>query len=411
MGAKRGVVLASLLLAGPAMAMPVQEAVRQGLAIHPDVRAAEKDEAAAGTDVKVAEGGFYPSVTVSGGPTNSGIYGASYSLTAAQMLYDWGHVSSQIDSAEATQHGLSQDLRVKRDSAALDIVATYLDVLAARQEQEADNRHIARLREILDMTKNRSQTGYTDTSEPARTVLELSRAEQQLAADKGKLIDSGNQFSLLVGEAPGALEEPPPRSVEHYVAENDLGALVKAAPLYLKAVEAVKVAKAQLDDAQATLLPQLNVEASASRDDVGGVAEKQSFIGLRFRMNTFQGFSNFQKVDGARQRVESAQAKLDSAERDLRREVQSVFDSAEMLRRQEDVLRDQVNRSADLSLTYQEQFRVGRRDVIDLLTLQAQRFQAERQLVDLHFQEVRAQYQAAAQLGLIGPLLEGELPL
>lgn len=46
------------------------------------------------------------------------------------MLYDWGRVTSKVDSASATQRKLSEAVLVARDDAALDIVETYLDVLA-----------------------------------------------------------------------------------------------------------------------------------------------------------------------------------------------------------------------------------------------------------------------------------------
>ncbi len=381
-----------------------------GLVNRPEVQAAELDAKAAGTDVSVAKGGYYPSVSLSAGPTNSGVNGATYEVTAAQMLYDWGHVASQVEGARAVERQLSQDLLAKRDAAALDIVGTYLDVLDAEQQQRVDNEHIARLGQILQMTRTRSQSGYADTSEPARTNLELARARQQLAADEGKLRDAGNQFKLLVGQPPTQIEEPKPPSIAGYVAGHDLADIIAQAPLYRKAIEDMKYAEAQVDEARSSLLPQLNVEASTTREDIGGQAETQSFIGLRFRVNTLQGFSNFQRVDGARQRAASARKKADTVERDLRRQVQSLFDTASMLEKQEATLSDQVTRSAGLVSIYQEQFQVGHRDVIDLLNIQIERFQAERELVDLRMQRIRAQYQAAAQLGLIGPLLEGELP-
>lgn len=402
-------ILLPALFAMPALAMPIEEAVRMGLTIRPEVRAAELDAAAAGTDVKVAAGGFYPSVSVSSGPIISGLTGVTYEVTAAQMLYDWGHVHNQVEGAEALEHGLSQDLAVKRDTAALDIVATYLDVLAAQRERDADKRHIERLNEILEMTRSRSHAGYADSSEPARTDFELARANQQLASDEGKLTDSGNQFELVVGVAPDQMMEPAPQPVALYVEKNDLGSLIHEAPLYRKAIADAKYAETQYNDAESVLLPQLNLEASASRDDVGGIPEKQNFVGLRLRLATFQGISNFQKIDSARQRLESARTKQDSMERDLRRQVRSLFDQAAALKRQEAALRDQTERTDSLASLYREQFRVGRRDVVDLLNLQLERFQAERDLVDLHLQALRAQYQAAAQLGLIGPLLEGGL--
>jgi len=406
---RQGALLLLVLLPASLRAMPINVAVKMGLAIHPTVRAAEMDELAAGTDVKIAKGGYYPSVGVSAGPRNSSLDGVTYELTATQMLWDWGRVSSQVAGASATQRQLSDEKLVQRDSAALDIVGVYLDVLDARQGLDADRNHIARLQEVLKMTEIRSKGGYADRSEPERTTLELARAQDQLVTDEGKLEDAENQFKTLVGTDAAGLQEPGPTSLAGYVARSDLDRLISEAPLYRKATEDTRYAESRLSEAKSSLLPQLNVEASSLQRDIGGRLERDSVIALRLRMNTFQGFSNFQQVQGAKQRVDAAHWKESSVRRDLQRQVQTLLDNAASLARQEGTLRDQADGATRLSTLYQQQFEVGRRDVIDLLNIQLERFQAERSLIDTHLQRIRLQYQAAAQLGLIGPLLEGGL--
>jgi len=389
--------------------MSIDEAVRVGLAIHPQVRAAESDVRAADTDVKVAKGGYYPSVSVSGGPRSLDLDGLSYEVTAAQMLYDWGRVSSKVENARAAKRQLSEDMLVKRDAAALDIAETYLDVLVTERLIAADNLHIERLREILEMTEIRSEGGYADRSEPERANLELARAQEQLVTDQGQLADARSQFETLVGTAATALDEPAPQSMSHYIETSDLAVIIADAPLYQKAVEDTKIAYAELRDTRSSLLPQLNVEATTMRRDIGGRAQSDSTIALRFRMNSFQGFSNFQRVSGARQRIESAQWREGAVQREIRREVRNLLDTDAMIQAREETLRKQVTDSTSIGSLYREQFAVGRRDVIDLLNVQRERFEAERQIIDIHVQRIRIQYQVATKLGLIGPLLEGGL--
>ncbi|MFP6396694.1 TolC family protein, partial [Pseudomonas aeruginosa] len=124
---KGAIWLLSLGLPMFASAMPLDQAVRAGLAIHPEVRSAMAEADRAGTEVEMAKGGYYPSVTMSGGPQEFDFGEIVYDLTASQMLYDWGRVTSKVDSASATQRKLSEAVLVARDDAALDIVETYLD--------------------------------------------------------------------------------------------------------------------------------------------------------------------------------------------------------------------------------------------------------------------------------------------
>lgn len=63
---KGAIWLLSLGLPMFASAMPLDQAVRAGLAIHPEVRSAMAEADRAGTEVEMAKGGYYPSVTMSG---------------------------------------------------------------------------------------------------------------------------------------------------------------------------------------------------------------------------------------------------------------------------------------------------------------------------------------------------------
>ncbi len=402
-------VAIALCLPVSVQAMPLDQAVRNGLAIHPQVRAALSEAARAETEVKIAKGGYYPSLSLSGGPQEFDIGEAVYDVTVSQMLYDWGRVDSQVDTAKATQRQLSASAEVTREDAALDIVETYLDVLVAQRRIDAVRRHIRLLDDIRAMTEARGADGYSDRSEQDRAGLEISRAQEQLALEKGALLDASNQLALLTGAPPEGLAEPRPPSMQRYLATRDLPRIISSSPLYLRAMEDTSLAEAELRGTKAALLPQLNLEASATRREIGGRLQNDSMVNLRLRMDTLQGLSNFQRPTAAAQRLESASWGQDAILRDIRRQLQSLFDIGDSLLWREHALAVQVRDSEQVGGLYREQFEVGRRDVIDLLTVQRERFEAERQLIVLQVERLRLEYRAAAQIGLLGPLLENSL--
>ena len=126
-------------------------------------------------------------------------------------------------------------------------------------------------------------------------------------------------------------------------------------------------------------------------------------------MDTLQGLSNFQRPRAAQQRLESAQWSQDAIARDINRKLRNLFDTSDTLHWREASLQQQVLESSQVSTLYRQQFEVGRRDVIDLLNVQRERFEASRQLVSLRLERQRIEYRAAAQLGLLGALLEKRL--
>jgi len=407
----RAAMATMMLLGCPAMgmAMTVQQAVDAGLAIHPQVRAALAEAERAGTEIKIAKAGYYPALQVSGGPQAGDIGEMVYDVTLSQRLFDWGRVAGGVEGATANQRKLGAALEVTRDDAALDIVETYLDVLVAERRVAAVRGFLERLQGIRGMTEARSGSGYADRTELDRANLETARGQEQLALEEGALADARNQLRILVGTEPGVLQDPEPASMAARLAGAGMEPAIERSPLLRRSAEDVSVAEAELRQAKAALLPQLNLEASALRREIGGQLQNDSVVSLRFRMDVMQGFSNFQRPTAARQRIESAHWTADATRRDLRRQLQTLFDTAQTLRWREESLQQQVGESEQVGVLYRDQFEVGRRDIIDLLSVQRERLEAERQLITLHMERKRMEYRAAAQVGLLGPLLEDRL--
>lgn len=406
-------ILATGLATGspPVAAMTVEQAVAIGIARHPDLAAATSEVKAAHAEVDVARGGYLPSVTASGGPQDLSPDEWAYEVTAAQMVHDWGQVRSKVRGARATERQRREEWRIARDEAVLDIVETYLDLLLARRQREVDLAQIAALDDLSRMTGLRADSGYADRSEPDRTGLELARARQRLASDEGQIADAAAQFSTLVGATPDDLTEPAPRPITDALAGEDLQALIDAAPLYRKAAEDTHYAQAQYDDARSSILPRVNIEATALSREIGGRMESDSVVAVRLRMNPMQGLSSFDRVEAAQDRIGAAHWREGAARRDIERRLRNLVTTGTALQHQAQALERQVASAGELGGLYREQFEVGRRDIIDLVTVQREHFDARRALNEVHLQLIRIQYQAAAQLGRMTDLMElAELP-
>ncbi|MCK0716460.1 TolC family protein [Chromohalobacter sarecensis] len=390
--------------------LPLEKAIRRGLAINPAVRAAVADANAAGTEVDIAEWGYFPTVDLSAGPEEFPFSEFGYDASARQMLYDWGRVDSQVASADAAEREARRAVGVAEEEAALDIVEVYLDVLAAKQRLEVTKGYVDDLESLRDLTRDRGSNGYTDSSEQGRVALDLAQARGELATERGALNDARQQFRVLVGVSPGELEAPMPSELTARLEETAaLDDWIVAAPAYRQAVASAEQAQAELDETQAALKPQLNLEGSLQRRQIGGELQDDSVIGFRLRMDTLQGLANFQRPDAARQRLEAARYRIDDQQREIRRSVLTLIENAEVYRQRQQALTDQVKEAQSVGDLYDDQFSVGLRDINDLLTIRQEAFSTRRQLIDLDSQQKRIQYRAASQLGLINPLITGRL--
>lgn len=404
-GAPVAPAVPATLAAAPVLAL--RDAVQQGLALNPGVRSAMARLAKSGTEVDIARAGYHPNVQAGVGTAGSGSPRLGYDVLVTQMLYDWGAVESQIDSARASQRHAAQELLVAREDAALDVSESYFDVLFARQRVAVADAYIARLEELLGLSQRRVATGYVDRSESGRVTLAMARAQEQRLLEQGKLQEAMQQYALLVGVPAQTLQAPPVVPLDQLLAQGrQLASLITTSPLYLQAVEKSRIEEANIQAADAALKPQLNLEGSTQRRELGGQLTRDTTIMLRLRMAAFQGLSNFKRVDAARQALEAAQWERDQVERDIRRKVQTLMEGEAPLGARARALQEQIGGADDIGGIYREQFFVGMRSMTDLLSVESERFEAERQLLQLQGERQRLPLRAMAQLGLLVPLLE-----
>lgn len=407
-----GACLSVLALPMQVQAISLTDAVHQGLGNHPDVRSAMAKVEQFTTEVDIAEAGYYPKLEASVGPTKSMRSNLSfnYNITATQMLYDWGRVESQVDSASANLRQQMAALLVMREDAALDISEVFLDVLAYELRIGAVRDHIERLEKLEKLSRQRSETGYMDRSEQGRVGLELARAHEQLAIEQGNMQNALRQYQELIGEPATDLEEPALEAYSGRLTDNDeLDSTITASPLYHQAEEKKAIEEAKVREADAALLPELDLQGSVMRRPIGGEMINDTIVGLHIRVDPFQGLSNFQRTDAARQRLEAAKWDIGTSQRDIRRKILSLLESESALKWREQSLGEQIKNAIDVGSVYQEQFVVGLRTMNELLNIHQERFEAERQLINLKYERKRVQYRAAAQLGQLVPLLEGRL--
>jgi len=387
--------------------LALRDAVQQALGQNPAVRSAMARLGKSDTEIEIARAGYHPNVQAGVGTAGSNSLRLGYDVLVTQMLYDWGAVESQIDSARATQRHAAQELLVAREDAALQVSESYFDVLFARRRVAVAEAYIERLQELLGLAQRRVSTGYVDRSESGRVTLALARAQEQRQLEQGKLQEALQQYALLVGAQARGLEEPPLVPLDRMLGQGrHLPALITRSPLYLQAVEKSRIEEANIQAADAALKPQVNLEGSVQRREIGGQLTRDSTIMLRLRMASFQGLSNFRRVDAARQALEAAQFDRDQVERDIRGKVQTLLEGEAPLAAREAALGEQITGAEDIGGIYREQFFVGMRSMVDLLSVESDRFEAERQRLQLQSDRQRMPLRAMAQLGLLVPLLE-----
>ncbi len=382
------------------------EAVLRGLARHPEVRLAEAEAAVAATEVEMARNAYLPTLGASAGPAAAGM---GYDLTLSQTVYDFGVAGSQVEKARSLYARQQANLQIVRDDVALEIAEVYLDIASRRAQLSLLDDHVQRLSALSEMAQARVEGRYSDQAETGRVALALATAEGTRARLRGELADAVDHYVLLVSAPAEGLRLPtPPAFLDAVREEGALEAAIATAPLYQRAALAVRTAEAGVKEARAARFPRLALEGSLQRREIGGQMVDDSAISLRVRFNPQPGLASLQRPKLEEQRRAAAAMGVEVVGQDLKRVVESLTAQDAALGARIDALSDQAAQAEAVRETYQEQFLVGRRDIQDLVIMQNEYFEAERQVMELTVERLRSQYRAAAQLGLLTPAMAGD---
>lgn len=374
-------------------------AVRAALERDPDVRMAHAELSAADIETDIARSGYFPALSASSGPETKGL---AYDVTLSQTLYDFGQVRSQVGRATAISGRRQADILVKRDDIALKVTELWLDIAAKRQSLGLMQGHLSELERLRVMAEDRAKVGYSDDAEVSRAQLAVATAGTVRARLEGELQEAENAYQIYVGRPADQVDLPDnPAFLTLLRSPDALESAIEAAPLYRRSVMETEAVSASLRYAEASRYPRVVLEGGVQRREIGGIMVDDSTIGIRLRMPTQQGFSSFQRPQLEAARLEASRLGVDAMTRDLQRTVSGLVTANRELEGQIEASGAKVSQSRNVRTSYWDQFRVGFRGLQDLIVIETEYFEAERQLLDLSVERLRNEYRAAAQLGLL----------
>ena len=388
----------------------IGEAIGDAIGVDPRVDFARAETEAAETEIDLARGGYFPSVSAQAGVGD--LAGETeYQLNMRQMLYDWGRVSSRVDASEAESLLSREKLRLTHATVAFDTADTYLSYHQSRSVASIFGEYIAELDSLIGIARQRAEGRFSSRVEVDRARLERARAVETRQRYRGWQAAAREDFLEFTGRDPGTLDLqfPPALPVlETYADGNsDLDRHIKTSPRVTTELAEVEKARAEVELAEAELWPQLNLEADWIRREFNEAVDSDLIVALRVRSDTYLGLSNFRRPEAARHRLRARDHEVRTARREIRRSLQQLAAMQPALEARIDALGLQAQNSREITEVYQQQFLAGLRDFDDLLTVIRDGYEARRQQVELEAELLRQQYQVAADFGVLEAMLTG----
>ena len=213
--------VAAMVMSGAAFAevQTLREALAETYAANPTIMAERAQLRATDEDVAIARSAGRPQVSATAGlnqdvlTTNiAGANGRDFSAGAdiSLPLFTGGRIRNAVRAANTRVEAGRADLRATEGDVFTEAVAAYMDVIRDRSIVQLNEGQVRVLETNLQATRDRFEVGDLTRTDIAQSEARLALARSALATAAGRLEGSEENFTRVIGDAPGDLQPPPP---------------------------------------------------------------------------------------------------------------------------------------------------------------------------------------------------------
>lgn len=408
------------LNARPAQAqrLELKSAVETAMQTNPEINQAGENRSAIEFEREQAQRLFYPRISVEGSVgvrrlenatrrsldiANNELFPAEAAVRMDFTLFDGGVKRQEVKRQAARTDGAAFRVEERSQFIALQVTRQYLDYLLQQRIVAASEDNIGfhdklvtDLREgvskgslsIADQqqAEERQQAARSRLTEANLDLLNTSASFRTLTGLD--LVDGGMLPPSLANAIPGTLEEALDRARER-------NPRVREARADLDAAHAV------VSKAKAELMPTVSLEGSARiGDDIDGFRGETNDLeaGVVMRWDVFNGGAKRSKVQEMYRREQEARFRVDQMILEAEEDVRVAWNTWDAQGKLVKELEEQSKVSDELLRSYQAQFNVGRRSLLDVLDAQNTRYNVQVRTETAKFAQFYAEFKLLAAL-------------
>lgn len=408
------------LAASFVQAQTLSEAMQKAVDVHPEIQAGVNARIAADYQVRAAQGGYLPKVDLLGGygresSDNTTTRAASNShdwktlnrgessIRLQQNLFQGFGTQNEVSRQQATANSRGYALLNTTERTALTVAQVYLDVLTRREMVQLAEDNLKSHERIFDQIKLRTSRGVGRMADMDQAEARLAQARNNLLTEQTNLEDAKANYISAVGEEPDQLERPQgfvvlmPANLEEARRQ-----MVESSPVLRSAESDIAAAEKQYEAAKSTFYPRFDAELQRSaNNNVGGEEGHDNGYSamLRMQFNLYSGGSNKADLQSKASQASQALDIRNNALRELNQELSLAWNAYNNAAAQVPIAQEYVDRSTRVRTSYQQQFSLGERTLLDLLDSENELFTASQRLAQIKNLQLYTQYRIKADMG------------
>ena len=408
--------------------MTLEDAIILVLETNPEITTAEASKQAIEFELDQARSLWAPRFEITGrvmGAFNDGdtavdqsaaddfLGGYEVSARATQLLFDGYETRSEIEYQAYRVDAAALRVLERSEFLALEAVRVYTDVLRNRAVLGLARDNLTYHQNVLSRIERAFDEGVVGVADLQQAQERLFFAEDTVTDLQLDLENAQAFFIEVVGAEPQSLSQVARRRGQLPSSLDAAIALARDRNATLRFLQTdVGAAEALSRRIDATKYPEISLEAEARLgEDVnafeGEVAEGRVGVVARY---TFQGNLNRANRQEHVRRISESRGRLLTQARAVDRETRQTWALLRSLDRRLSLVERQVAVSRELRDSYEAEFEIGTRTLLDILNTQNELFQAEADLVGGRLVRTFTEYRLLAVSGIMLSTLGIEPP-
>lgn len=403
-----------------AAARSLQEELQHILQTHPLLQADKNDINAAEQDIRAAQSGYFPKVTLSGdigkeyvdSPSRRSTQGEDFfdtrratSLKVTQKLFDGFNTSSREQIAKLRKDRTDTILLIRQQSLLFDGVRGYLNVLKQSRLLDIAKQNERTLQEQLDLESARVERGSGLAVDVLQAKSRLQLARERVVSLLGDLREAHSVYLERFARAavPARMTLPPvPSAALPETMEGALSIATTDNPVLKRSRHDVDIASEQRLERQSTFWPRIDLVGEGSWeknvDGVPGVRREGQVI-VRAVWDIFDGFLSPARSSAAAAKYSAQLDRRRNVDRDVQNRVRQAWSRYRTSREQRELLENAVNIASEVFEARKKLRQAGRESVINVLDAENELNSARLRFTDATFNHVVSAYRVLFQTG------------
>lgn len=426
-GAKLALLAGATLVAAPASADTLREALVEAYRSNPTLQSARAQQRATDENVPIEKSAGRPDIGATGTYTEF-LKQSSTNFAAPERavnlgvdlgvpIYSGGAVKNAVRAAEERVQAGQAELRGTESTIFSQVVAAYMDVIRNEAIVGLAGNQVDVLSTNLQATSDRFEIGDLTRTDVAQSEARLATAQGDLRAAQANLITAREDYIALVGQAPTDLQPPPPLPGLPGTPDEAVAVALENNPDLIAARERAEAAGYDIEVAGAGRLPRVSLFTGYTYDNylgtLGGaivddptlpsedVSQSSSGAqaGVSISIPIFQGGRPAALQRQAQARASAALEDIIAAERDVIAQVRAAYSSWQASLAIIESSQAAVS-AADLSLEgVRAENSIGNRTILDVLNAEQELLNAQVELVTARRNAYVAGFSLLAAMG------------